>query len=794
MKQKKDNLILLMASLFFAFFISFSLNAQNCNSNEIEVAVQITPDNYPNETSWQIADATGNIVANGNAQSQTICLPNTACYTFTIFDSYDDGICCNYGQGSYAVIVDSDTIITGGNFTTSESVNFNCSVGSVCDNPFVISEGTYLTGTTENWYAFTPDSSGLYTISTCNAANTCGTKLWIYDYCTNLLPDSTNVATIYYSTGGCSNNGNLATIDALFAANTTYYIRTKSLCAAPIQWSLMFDSYISGCTDPNACNYNPLATISDTCIYFGDPNCPNGPDLTVIQSDIVNSLQLDVINNIDQCTVQEGCLTGYGQRYVLRFDTHIENIGSQDFYIGVPPASITQQSTQWEWDPCHAHWHYEGYAEYVLFDTLGNLLPVGFKNGFCVMDLDCSMNGGTEKYGCGNQGISSNCGDIYDSYLDCQWIDVTDLPADLYTFVVRVNWDKSPDQAGRYETGYQNNWAQVCINLTRDPITNVPSVTLAQNCQPYTDCNGELYGNARPDCTGECEGLAVAGDLIADTVITNADIIRYMEEIITDTLSPIHCNDLNDDNKITVTDAAFLQNCLLNVNNPNYTGNQTPCEYYQNIINPTDFVNLSLGNITTQYFDVFIQNPHSATLAFEFSLKNMTIDSVQNMLTNYNPSIFHNDNTIAGMDFSGSSIIKNIQPTLFLRVYYQNMIDSICIDEIIAVVNDDLEESTTAATGNCLFLTNTNQITDLNDLNVRIMPNPFSDKTTLRFDNPTNSVFQLELIDMSGKVINTFYNIRQNEVQISRENMASGVYFYRLFNGEKVNIGKLIIE
>jgi hypothetical protein len=794
MKFKKNNLIPKIAGLLFAFLMSFPLIAQNCNSNEVEVSVQITPDNYPTETTWQIKDAAGNIAASGTSQSQTVCLSNAFCYTFTIFDTYGDGICCSFGQGSYAVIVDSDTIITGGNFGYSESVNFNCPVGSVCDNPLVVMEGAHLTGTNETWYAFTPDSSGIYTISTCDAANTCGTKLWIYDYCTNLLYDSTNIATIYYSTGGCSNNSNLATIDALFAANTTYYIRTKSLCSAPVQWSLLFDSHISGCTDPTACNYNPLATVSDTCIYFGNPNCPNGPDLTIIQNDIVNSLQVDLINNIDQCMVQEGCLTGYGQRYVLRFDTRIENIGNQDFYIGVPPASTTQPSTQWEWDPCHNHWHYEGYAEYVLFDNIGNSLPVGFKNGFCVMDLDCSLNGGIPKYGCSNQGISANCGDIYGAYLDCQWIDITDLPADTYTFVVRVNWDQSPDAAGRYEMGYQNNWAQVCINLTRDPITNVPSVTLAQNCQPFTDCAGELYGNAKPDCAGVCEGLAVAGDLVADAVITTADITRYMEEVITDTLSAVRCNDLNDDDNITVTDAAFLQNCLLNANNPNYTGNQTPCEYYQNIINPTDFVNLSLGNITTQYFDVFIQNPHSATLAFQFSLKNMTIDSVKSILMDYTPSIFHDENMIAGMSFSSVSIAKNVQPAPFLRVYYQNMTDSICIDEIIAVVNDDLEESTASKTGNCLVLTNTNEVTAANDLNVRVMPNPFSDKTTLRFDNPNNEVFQLELIDVSGKVINTFYNIRQNEVQINREGLTSGVYFYRLFSGEKVNVGKMMIE
>ncbi len=32
------------------------------------------------------------------------------------------------------------------------------------------------------------------------------------------------------------------------------------------------------------------------------------------------------------------------------------------------------------------------------------------------------------RYNCGNMGITAGCSDIYSSALDCQWIDVTDLP------------------------------------------------------------------------------------------------------------------------------------------------------------------------------------------------------------------------------------------------------------------------------------------------------------------------------------------------------------------------------
>ena len=92
-----------------------------------------------------------------------------------------------------------------------------------------------------------------------------------------------------------------------------------------------------------------------------------------------------------------------------RFTTHIKNSGDLDYYIGVPNDAGTNQ---FEWGECHNHWHHNGYAKYDLFDMEGTLIPIGFKNGFCVMDLECS-GGGNYQYGCGDMGISAGCGDIY---------------------------------------------------------------------------------------------------------------------------------------------------------------------------------------------------------------------------------------------------------------------------------------------------------------------------------------------------------------------------------------------
>ncbi len=94
----------------------------------LEVTVNIELDDYPAETTWSITDASNEVIASGgpysdndNPVSETICMPD-GCYDFTIFDSFDDGICCQYGQGSYSVVDEfGNEFASGGEFESSET-------------------------------------------------------------------------------------------------------------------------------------------------------------------------------------------------------------------------------------------------------------------------------------------------------------------------------------------------------------------------------------------------------------------------------------------------------------------------------------------------------------------------------------------------------------------------------------------------------------------------------------------------------------------------------------------------
>jgi hypothetical protein len=100
----------------------------------VATTLTITFDNYPEETSWDIKDGNGNVVysggtygsePDGSTKTINMCI-NTGCYTFTMKDSYGDGMCCSYGNGSYSFTKDSDgsVLASGGSFQSSEATNF----------------------------------------------------------------------------------------------------------------------------------------------------------------------------------------------------------------------------------------------------------------------------------------------------------------------------------------------------------------------------------------------------------------------------------------------------------------------------------------------------------------------------------------------------------------------------------------------------------------------------------------------------------------------------------------------
>ncbi|WP_103068865.1 M14 family zinc carboxypeptidase [Aquimarina sediminis] len=102
--------------------------------SSFDVKLRITFDRYPEETSWEIKNSNNQIVHSGGTygsqpDNSTINITKTldaGCYTLVFKDTYGDGICCSYGNGSYELtnVATSTILASGGSFTSLDTKNF----------------------------------------------------------------------------------------------------------------------------------------------------------------------------------------------------------------------------------------------------------------------------------------------------------------------------------------------------------------------------------------------------------------------------------------------------------------------------------------------------------------------------------------------------------------------------------------------------------------------------------------------------------------------------------------------
>ncbi len=95
-------------------------NCPPCQTNQSKTyKVIIKPDNYGSEIDWELINENDEVVASGgpyadfNTQRKVKSVDlETGCYTFAIYDSYGDGMCCDYGTGWYRIKdADNKTVV-----------------------------------------------------------------------------------------------------------------------------------------------------------------------------------------------------------------------------------------------------------------------------------------------------------------------------------------------------------------------------------------------------------------------------------------------------------------------------------------------------------------------------------------------------------------------------------------------------------------------------------------------------------------------------------------------------------
>jgi hypothetical protein len=152
--------------------------ANGSTSSSIETAeqadnvwtVEIITDDYGYETYWEIRSVDGGAVVasggntavganGGGAQTagaadpgayadfttytEEVTIPSNGCYEFLIVDDWGDGMCCDFGDGSFSVIDGSaNVIVEGAEYTSSVSASRSVVATSLIENAF--SEGLEL--------------------------------------------------------------------------------------------------------------------------------------------------------------------------------------------------------------------------------------------------------------------------------------------------------------------------------------------------------------------------------------------------------------------------------------------------------------------------------------------------------------------------------------------------------------------------------------------------------------------------------------------------------------------------
>ena len=100
---------------------------ENQDINTTQVQMILTTDDWSSETSWDFKDSSGTVLYSGgpyNGDSDDFSVftewfdvASDECYSFTIYDSYGDGICCESGNGSFELkTLEGITFASGGDF------------------------------------------------------------------------------------------------------------------------------------------------------------------------------------------------------------------------------------------------------------------------------------------------------------------------------------------------------------------------------------------------------------------------------------------------------------------------------------------------------------------------------------------------------------------------------------------------------------------------------------------------------------------------------------------------------
>lgn len=308
------------------------------------------------------------------------------------------------------------------------------------------------------WYCYTASRTGTVTFSLCSSNY--DSKMAVYKGCG--CPTTDNMASVC-DDDGCGTTGGASQVKLTVLAGKSYMVR------------------IGGFTNPST---HVTATGTGTLKISFD----GLPDL-VFNGAAANPKIITKTFSTSDCAVNE-CATP-GTRKLINFTGELWNIGQADLVLGNPAAN-----TLYKFDPCHGHYHIQGFADYRLIDS-GGQVAAGLKFGFCIReDRRISASAPPNPvYNCSNQGLQRGWADVYGANLPCQWIDITGVPRGSYTLQMTTNPDHFLP-----ESNFGNNTTNVPVQIPADT-GSAASITLWTSVHTHSGL-GPLAIGLAPTRTG----------------------------------------------------------------------------------------------------------------------------------------------------------------------------------------------------------------------------------------------------------------------------------------------------
>jgi hypothetical protein len=188
----------------------------------------------------------------------------------------------------------------------------------------------------------------------------------------------------------------------------------------------------------------PYDELAAKKVRYGEFSRADSPDIAALGEHLgKNWIEYRYIP-ADSCAIEEQCVGGPGWRRLLLFDASIKNTGAQPLVVGstdvTSPPSV---NNMFEFSECHEHFHFRHYGDFSYGAAPGD------KRAFCVESTDRYYNNEltplVHDFSCDNQGVAAGWGDTYIAGVECNWIDITDLPIAGSAISENLRFEVNPD-------------------------------------------------------------------------------------------------------------------------------------------------------------------------------------------------------------------------------------------------------------------------------------------------------------------------------------------------------------